>query len=41
MIFHIGKNDLVTNKESNEIASEIPQVTKLLKLIKAKLQYQA
>ena len=41
LIFYIGANDLVTNKESNEIENKIVQLANLLKLIKLRWQYRA
>ena len=37
IIFHIGTNDLVTNKESNEIANNIIQLAKSAKADKNKV----
>ena len=37
IIFHIGTNDLVTNKESNEIANNIIQLAKSAKTDKNKV----
>ena len=37
IIFHIGTNDLVTNKESNEIANNIIQLSKSAKADKNKV----
>ena len=37
IIFHIGTNDLVTNKDSNEIANEIVQLAKSTKTDKSKV----
>ena len=41
IIFHIGTNDLVTNKDFNEVVNEIVNLPNLLKLIKTRKQYQA
>ena len=41
IIFHIGANSLVTNKDTNETANKIVQLAKSAKTDKNKLAYQA